>query len=85
MIQRAYSATIMAEDAARLLDHLEIEQAAVMGYSMGARISAFLTMQHPDKVSRAVFAGLAERMVLGVPGAKRLPMGCWQQRRARCD
>jgi pimeloyl-ACP methyl ester carboxylesterase len=64
-----YSAPIMADDAARLLSHLEIETAAVMGYSMGARITAFLTMLHPTRVSRAVFAGLAERMVLGVPGS----------------
>ena len=70
-----YSASIMAEDAARLLDHLHITHTAVMGYSMGARISAFLTMQHPQKVSRAVFAGLAERMVLGVPGGDAISDG----------
>jgi pimeloyl-ACP methyl ester carboxylesterase len=70
-----YSATMMAEDAARLLDHLGIKQAAVMGYSMGARISAFLTMQHPEKVSKVVFAGLAERMVLGVPGGEAIADG----------
>jgi pimeloyl-ACP methyl ester carboxylesterase len=70
-----YSASIMAGDAARLLDHLGIAQAAVMGYSMGARISAFLTMQHPKKVSHVVFAGLAERMVLGVPGAEAISDG----------
>ena len=46
-----------------------------MGYSMGARISAFLCMQHPALVSRAVFAGLAERMVLGVPGAEAIADG----------
>ena len=70
-----YSATLMAEDAGRLLDHLGIAQAAVMGYSMGARITAFLTMLRPEKVSRAVFAGLAERMVLGVPGAEAIADG----------
>jgi pimeloyl-ACP methyl ester carboxylesterase len=70
-----YSAAIMAEDANRLLDHLGIARAAVMGYSMGARISAFLTMQHPEKVSRVVFAGLAERMVLGVPGGDAISDG----------
>lgn len=70
-----YSASIMAEDAARLLDHLNVRQAAVMGYSMGARISAFLTMQHPDKVTHAIYAGLAERMVLGVPGSDAIAEG----------
>lgn len=67
-----YSAPIMADDAARLLAHLGIKQAAVMGYSMGARISAFLTMHHPARVTRVVFAGLAERMVLGVPGSEAI-------------
>jgi pimeloyl-ACP methyl ester carboxylesterase len=66
---QAYSASIMADDAGRLLDFLNIKQAAVMGYSMGARISAFLTLQRPDLISKVIFAGLAERMILGVPGS----------------
>jgi pimeloyl-ACP methyl ester carboxylesterase len=45
-----------------------------MGYSMGARITAFLCLQRPDLVSRAVFAGLAERMVLGVPGSEEIAL-----------
>ncbi len=64
-----YSAPIMADDAARLLRYLKINKADVMGYSMGARISAFLTMQHPEMVRRAVFAGLASRMITGVGGS----------------
>ncbi len=67
-----YSAPIMADDAARLVKHLGLTQVAVMGYSMGARISAFLTMNHPSLVSRVVFAGLAERMVTGVPGSEAI-------------
>jgi pimeloyl-ACP methyl ester carboxylesterase len=70
-----YPASIMADDAARLLQHLSVPSAAVMGYSMGARVSAFLTLQHPGLVSRVVFAGLAERMVLGVPGAEEIAEG----------
>jgi pimeloyl-ACP methyl ester carboxylesterase len=71
----AYSASIMSDDAARLLDHLGIARAAVMGYSMGARVAAFLTLQNPLKVSRVVFAGLAEHMVLGVPGSEEIAEG----------
>jgi pimeloyl-ACP methyl ester carboxylesterase len=67
-----YSAPIMADDAARLLIHLGISRAAVMGYSMGARVTAFLTMQRPEVVSRAILAGLAERMVTGLPGSEAI-------------
>ena len=67
-----YPAAEMAEDARRLLDHLEIAQADVMGYSMGARVSAFLTIAHPARVRRAVFAGLASRMITGVGGAEAI-------------
>jgi len=67
-----YSAPLMADDARRLLDHLGIARAAVMGYSMGARISAFLTMQYPERVACAVFAGLASRMITGVGGAEEI-------------
>ncbi|MTH99422.1 alpha/beta fold hydrolase [Roseibium sp. RKSG952] len=62
----AYGAPIMAEDARRLLDHLNLERVDVMGYSMGARISAFLTLNHADRVRSVVFGGLGYGMVTGV-------------------
>lgn len=62
----AYGAPTMAEDARRLLDHLGIARADIMGYSMGARITAFLAMKHPERVRSAVFAGLGINMVLGL-------------------
>jgi pimeloyl-ACP methyl ester carboxylesterase len=67
-----YPAAEMAEDARRLLDHLEIPRAHVMGYSMGARIAAFLTINHPARVGAAVFAGLASRMITGVGGGPEI-------------
>ena len=60
-----YSSPIMAEDARALLDHLELESAFVMGYSMGARISAFLSLNHPDRVRKVVFGGLGGGMIHG--------------------
>jgi pimeloyl-ACP methyl ester carboxylesterase len=63
-----YGAPLMAEDACRLLDHLRIARADVMGYSMGARLSAFLAIAHPERVRSLVFAGLGINMVRGVAG-----------------
>jgi pimeloyl-ACP methyl ester carboxylesterase len=63
-----YSAPLMAEDGRRLLDHLGIERADVIGYSMGARIAAFLGLAHPQRVRSLVFGGLGLNMVRGVAG-----------------
>jgi pimeloyl-ACP methyl ester carboxylesterase len=62
----AYGTPAMAEDARRLLDHLGIARADIMGYSMGARIAAFLTAAHPERVRSLVLSGLGEGLVKGV-------------------
>lgn len=56
----------MADDAAALLDHLEIPRAHVMGYSMGARVSAVLAFRHPERVASLVLGGLGAGMTDGV-------------------
>ena len=61
-----YRAQKMAGDAAALLDHLGVPRAHVMGYSMGARIAAFMALDYPDKVATIIFGGLGEGMVKGV-------------------
>ena len=62
----AYGTPVMMEDARRLLDHLGIPRADVMGYSMGARITAFLALAHPERVRSAVLSGLGMGLVTGV-------------------
>ncbi|MBN8920770.1 MAG: alpha/beta fold hydrolase, partial [Rhizobiales bacterium] len=62
----AYSTALMAGDAHALLAHLGISRADVMGYSMGARIAAFLASAHPESVRSLVIAGLGIRLVDGV-------------------
>jgi pimeloyl-ACP methyl ester carboxylesterase len=64
-----YGAPIMAEDARRLLDHLGIGRADVMGYSMGARIAAFLVLAHPERVRSVVLAGAGINLVRGMVGS----------------
>jgi pimeloyl-ACP methyl ester carboxylesterase len=67
-----YSSPEMAEDVRRLLDHLDIPRAYVMGYSMGARIAAFLAINHPFRVGAAILAGLGSRMITGVGGGAEI-------------
>jgi pimeloyl-ACP methyl ester carboxylesterase len=61
-----YHTARMAEDVRALLDHLDLERADVMGYSMGARIAAFFASAHPYRLRRAVLGGLGSRLVDGV-------------------
>jgi pimeloyl-ACP methyl ester carboxylesterase len=60
-----YTPSDMASDAVALLDHLGLPQAHVMGYSMGARISAFMAVEHPNRVSSLVLGGLGIALVTG--------------------
>jgi len=62
----AYHSAIMAQDARALIEHLGLPRADVMGYSMGARITAFLALAHPECVRAAVLGGLGIRLVEGV-------------------
>jgi len=62
----AYHTDLMAEDVRALLDHLSIQRADVMGYSMGARITAFLAQRHSERVRAAVLGGLGMHLIDGV-------------------
>ena len=64
-----YSAPLMADDALRLLDHLGLDEVVVMGYSMGARIAAFMLDRAPERVAAAIFAGMGYNMVRGLGGS----------------
>ncbi|MEZ5842707.1 MAG: alpha/beta hydrolase [Hyphomicrobiaceae bacterium] len=63
-----YGAPLMAEDVRRLMDHLGIRRADIIGYSMGARIAAFLALAHPERVRSLVFGGLGGNMVRPMAG-----------------
>jgi pimeloyl-ACP methyl ester carboxylesterase len=61
-----YHSAIMAQDVRALLDHLDLARADVMGYSMGARITAFLALASPQHVRSAVLGGLGGHLIEGV-------------------
>jgi pimeloyl-ACP methyl ester carboxylesterase len=66
-----YRADLMTRDAVKLLAHLGIQSADVMGYSMGARIASFLALGQPQVVRSLILGGLGDRLVRdgGLPEA----------------
>ncbi len=64
----AYQTSLMAGDVRALLDHLGIGRADVMGYSMGARISAFVAVDYPERVRSVIIGGLGIKLVEGHGG-----------------
>ena len=55
---RAYGLRVMAADVVRLLDHLDLQTADYVGYSMGGRIGIQLLLDSPSRLRRAVLGGI---------------------------
>lgn len=49
---------VMVEDVLRLMDHLKIEKAHIVGYSMGGAITLKFVTSHPERVISAVVGGM---------------------------
>ena len=67
-----YGPDIFAADAIKLLDHLNIQNCDIMGYSMGARIACWLCHQFPERVNRAVFGGMGAHIYGGRGGYEEI-------------
>ena len=62
----SYGSHLMAGDVNELCKHLNLDKVHLMGYSMGARISAFVTMKYPSILRSVTFAGMGYNMVRGI-------------------
>jgi pimeloyl-ACP methyl ester carboxylesterase len=61
----AYRIPIMAGDVSALMDHLDIERADVMGYSLGSRMTACLALRQPQRLRSAIFGGIGIGLIEG--------------------
>jgi len=59
---------LMAADVVRMLDHLKIDRAHLVGYSMGAFIVGNVVAHHPKRVISAVYGGQVP-LVKGAPSS----------------
>ena len=53
----AYEMPVMAQDVRRLLDHLDLQTADYLGFSMGARIGMQCVLDFPERLTKAVLGG----------------------------
>ena len=60
-----YHIGTMAGDVRALMAHLKIPQADMMGYSMGARITALIAEKNPELLRSAIIAGLGIGLING--------------------
>jgi pimeloyl-ACP methyl ester carboxylesterase len=67
-----YRTNLMAADVRALIEHLGLRWADVMGYSMGARIAAFLALEHPAQVRSVILGGLGYHLIDGVGLPERI-------------
>ncbi len=63
----AYGLPIMGADVLALLDHVEVERADYLGYSMGGRIGMLLALTHPVRIRSAILGGIGASLITG-PG-----------------
>jgi pimeloyl-ACP methyl ester carboxylesterase len=60
-----YSIAAMSSDVTALMDHLDIARADVMGYSLGARMTAWLGLNAPERLRSAILGGIGIAMIEG--------------------
>ena len=60
-IDRDFGYDVLADDVAALLDHLEIAQADLLGYSMGGGVALQVAIRHPTKVGKVVSISAVSR------------------------
>jgi pimeloyl-ACP methyl ester carboxylesterase len=57
-IDRPIDIRLMADDIAALIDHLELEEPDLVGYSLGGGVAFFTAVKYPQKVAKLVIASV---------------------------
>src|SRR6266436_2364756 len=60
-----YEVETMAGDVTALMDHLGLERADVMGYSLGSRMTAMLALNRPQRLRSAILGGIGIGLIEG--------------------
>lgn len=65
-----YRLPLLAADILGLLDQLGLGRSSIVGYSMGARVAAWMAVHRPERVGSLVLGGVGLRIVEGSADAR---------------
>ena len=65
-----YTTQMFRDDAAVVLEQLNVRDAVILGHSMGGRVAQLLALDYPERVSRLILASTGAAF----PGATGLPL-----------
>ena len=65
-----YTTRMFCDDAAAILDHLGVEDAVIVGHSMGGRVAQWIALEHSRRVSKLILASTGASF----PGTPGLPL-----------
>jgi pimeloyl-ACP methyl ester carboxylesterase len=84
--QRPFTIEVMVNDTLALLDHLGIDQAHILGYSLGGIVAQEIAIGHPERVMKLILAstlargGATQDVTIGARRALGLEPGDRRQR-----
>jgi len=65
-----YTTQMFCDDAAVVLEQLNVRDAVILGHSMGGRVAQLLALDYPERVSRLILASTGAAL----PGGTGLPL-----------
>ncbi|MFY0254780.1 alpha/beta fold hydrolase [Chitinophaga sp. 30R24] len=71
-IDRPFSYPMLADDVAALLQYLKIDQADVLGYSLGATVGLELVIRYPSLVNKLIFISSVYKYEGWTPAAREV-------------
>jgi pimeloyl-ACP methyl ester carboxylesterase len=63
----AYAGEALIGDLVGLMDHLDLGRVDLLGYSMGARLSLQIGLNHPGRIANLIVGGVGDRMLKPPP------------------
>src|SRR5262245_1979778 len=65
-----YTTRMFCDDAVAVLEHLKVDDAIVLGHSMGGRVAQLLALEYPERVKKLILASTGASF----PGGAGLPL-----------